>query len=151
MPHTAFHSLSPWSRRLVRGALLLLAAAAVAGGIFVLVTVKPTDASFYPKCQLHSLTGLHCPGCGTTRAVHALLNGRLEQALAHNPLALIILPVLGYHLFFSLHSWWTGRPRPPSPRWMRIGHKVLVVLLLLFLVLRNIPVYPLTLLAPHEI
>src|SRR5262249_36109484 len=97
MPPPAFSTLSPWSRRLVPGAILLLGTAAVAGGIFVLATVKPTDDSFYPKCQLHSLTGLHCPGCGTTRAVYSLLNGRFEQAMAYNVLVPIILPVLTYH------------------------------------------------------
>ena len=36
-------------------------------------------------------TGLYCPGCGSTRALYALLHGRPGEALAMNPLLLVVL------------------------------------------------------------
>ena len=44
-------------------------------------------AAVFPRCAWHVLTGWPCPGCGTTRAVLALLHGRPGLAFANNPLA----------------------------------------------------------------
>ena len=135
----------------VRGAILVLAALGVAAGVYTLAAVPPTADSYYPRCQLHSMTGLHCPGCGTTRALHAALNGRFAQALSFNGLAFVVLPVVGWSLGRSLWSWACDRPPPPSRpgygRWIW----VLGVLLIVYGVARNLPWYPFTLLAPAEL
>ncbi|MGY3793398.1 DUF2752 domain-containing protein [Aquimarina sp. 433] len=54
-----------------------------------------TGDGFFPSCIFHSLTGYHCPGCGSQRAVHDLLHGRILQALQHNLLFVILTFVLG--------------------------------------------------------
>ena len=130
---------------------MLFALVAAAGGAFVLTVVPPGNDTFYPRCQLHSLTGLHCPGCGTTRALHSILNGRIEQALAYNALAFIVLPVVGWSLAQSVWSWNAGRYQHQRERWAVIGLWMLVVAMVLFGVLRNLPWYPFALLAPHEL
>lgn len=146
--------LNPRRRLLVRGTILVLVALGAGAGGYVLATIPPTDSTPYPKCQFHQLTGMHCPGCGLTRAVHSACNGRFEQAFAYNVLGVVILPYLGVATVRSLWSWMWGTPARPSrlPRgvnkWTPI---VLAVVLVLFWVLRNIPYYPFTLLAPHEI
>jgi len=61
----------------------------------------PTQWAFLPGCPLHALTGLHCPGCGSTRALHQLAHGHLGAAFGLNPLAVGALPVLG---FFALRG-----------------------------------------------
>ena len=58
---------------------------------------NPIEHGFYPKCMLHSLTGLDCPGCGGLRAVHQLLHGHLVRAFQFNPLFICLLP---------LGAWW---------------------------------------------
>lgn len=40
------------------------------------------------------LTGLKCPGCGTQRAIHALLHGDVVTALRFNALLPVSIPLL---------------------------------------------------------
>ena len=71
-------------------ALLFLAASALA-------VFPPTQYSFYPQCPIHRYFHILCPGCGTTRAIAALLHGNIAQALQLNALTTLLLPVaLGY-------------------------------------------------------
>ena len=136
---------------MIRGAILALV---IIGGFFVAWGLKafpPTEQSFYPRCQLHSLTGLNCPGCGMTRSLHSALNGQFEQAISYNALALIVLPILAIAIFRSLWSWMWELPIKPyrsSPKWIPIAIGITVAL---FGILRNIPVEPFSWLAPHDL
>jgi hypothetical protein len=143
------NSTSPY-RIAVRGVLLLFAAAGSVGLLLALYHFPPTENSLYPRCQLHSVTGLHCPGCGTTRALHAAMHGQVAQAFAYNALAFAVVPVVGLALVRSLWAWFRDRPGPSAhaaSRWTL----VLFVALLVYGVLRNIPCDPFTILAPHEL
>jgi hypothetical protein len=44
-------------------------------------------APFVPACPFRVITGIPCPTCGTTHAAIALLEGRVGDAFAANPLA----------------------------------------------------------------
>jgi hypothetical protein len=130
--------------------LALAALVIVPAGLAVLYRVPPTENSFYPRCFFHSLTGLHCPGCGATRCLHALLHGDLAQAAAYNLLFLLVLPVL---VVWVARLWWsllTGRPMP-AWRLSPWAYRLLLVVLFAFWILRNLPFPPFTLLAPHAL
>lgn len=142
--------LSPRRRLLVRLALVLLAALGLVAGLFVLTYVPPTAASFYPKCVSYQLTGIHCPGCGLTRAAHSLLNGQIEQAFAYNPLLVLLAPYLLVAFIRWLWFWLWGTEAQRSLFPARYAW-VFGVVFVLYWIFRNIPVYPFTLLAPHEI
>lgn len=116
---------------------LTMAAAACAAAI-VVVVADPNEPGHYPTCPVLATTGLFCTGCGTLRAVHALLHADLATAWAMNPLAVVLAP-------FAVASWvaWmirasTGRPRSwLAPSWaVRLTGVVLVV----FTIARNVPV-----------
>lgn len=77
-----------------RKILLYAAVVAAAVAIYVIWRFNPTDAVWMPKCVIHSLTGLQCPGCGITRAIHATLHGNFRQAIAYNYFLLLSLPYL---------------------------------------------------------
>ena len=50
--------------------------------------------SLMPRCPFFSLTGYLCPGCGSQRAVHALLHLEFSQAFMFNPLLVLSLPYI---------------------------------------------------------
>jgi hypothetical protein len=103
--------------------------------------------SYYPSCPFHALTGLHCPGCGTLRGLHQLTHGHLITALDYNPLMVLSLPFIGY-TFASL-TLVALRGRGLRKFFIKpVFIKALLWAVLAFWVLRNIPVYPLTILAP---
>lgn len=94
-----------------------------------------------PPCLFHQLSGWHCPGCGTGRAVVSLLEGRLLEAVGYNPILVLAVPLLFCLLF---------RFRPPIG-WhvpeQRLSRVVLLVVAA-YWVLRNVPAMPFSLLAP---
>lgn len=48
----------------------------------------------FSLCLFKSITGLACPGCGTTRAGLAMLDGNILAALETNPIGIITIVVL---------------------------------------------------------
>lgn len=124
----------------------LLSALGVAGAV-LLYSVEPTTAPFFPVCPFHALTGLHCPGCGTSRALHQLLHGDILAALDFNVLSTLFVPVIAWA--WISHGLQTMGRRPlPSIRWSSTGLWALLAVVVLFWVARNLPFFPLTLLAP---
>lgn len=144
-------SLTPRQRFLVRGTLVVLAGLGIVAGFVVLGVYPPTGMSFYPKCLLFQTTGLHCTGCGLTRAAHAALNGRMTEAVSQNALVFVVVPWLLAIFLRRLWRYLWQAPTPPVRRWPKWLTYTLIGLLFAFTVARNIPVYPLTLLAPHEL
>ncbi len=117
------------------------------GALAVLWWLEPARMHL-PLCQLHTMTGLHCPGCGAIRATHELLHGRVLAALRYNALWVSALP-LG--IYAGLSEW--RRRRCGRPLWGDLSRRrwplvLLAVAALLFFVLRNVPFYPWVLLAP---
>ena len=69
--------------------------AVVALGVWLLRTFDPSaTGSLFPSCVFHDLTGWYCPGCGITRALHALVHFDLARALAMNAFLVLSLPLL---------------------------------------------------------
>lgn len=76
--------------------IIALAVVAVAVACVSYYFIDPSTG-LYPRCLFKQLTGLDCPGCGSQRAVRALLHGDLMGALAYNaflPVALVLIGVL---------------------------------------------------------
>ena len=105
------------------------------------------STNYYPSCPFFSLTGLHCPGCGTLRGLHQLTHGHLLTAMDYNVLMVMMLPFLAYSFtsygLVALRG--RGLPKPFIPP---VFIKALFFVVVAFWILRNIPVYPFTVLAP---
>ena len=52
----------------------------------------------FPPCMIHAVTGLYCPGCGGTRAVLALVRGKLLASFFYHPIVLYTAVVGGWFL-----------------------------------------------------
>lgn len=73
-----------------------IANAVLAGALLfsaALLFYPPARISLYPACPIHQYFGIDCPGCGATRALAALLHGRLLYALRLNAFFVLLLPV----------------------------------------------------------
>ena len=62
----------------------------------------PSADGWFPKCPIYSFTGYKCPGCGTQRAIHALLGGDLAQAWHYNAGLLVALPVMALYVLVEI-------------------------------------------------
>lgn len=113
------------------------AAAAAAAAAGYIAVISPDVPGHYPTCPFLALTGYYCPGCGSLRAIHALVHGHVAQAFGYNVLAMSMLPVLGYMWLSWLIRSARGQPRT------RVTHPAwiwgLAVLVLGFWVFRNLP------------
>ena len=75
---------------------LWVVGALIAGmvGVCLLYAFNPEEGGLFPKCPFYVLTGLQCPGCGTTRAIHCLLHFEFLKAWQYNPLMVASIPLL---------------------------------------------------------
>jgi hypothetical protein len=106
-------------------------AAIILAGIIVMVWIlwknDPSKTLFFPPCLFYKVTSFYCPGCGSTRACHALLNGNLSHAISMNPLLVLSIPVVIFMLIF------------PASTHIKYAPHFAVIILLAYWVARNIP------------
>jgi len=100
-------------------------------GAAVLLLFPPAQYSFYPQCPVHHYLGILCPGCGTTRALAALLHGHLGEALRLNPLTSLAIP---FAFLWKLFSRKPLRLVQPSPAALWLVFAVIAA----FTVVRNL-------------
>jgi len=119
-------------RTLVIG--LVVAALIVAGCIYF--ALDPSQSDLFPRCAFLSLTGYKCPGCGSQRAIHALLHGDLAAAFNYNALLMVSVPWIALCLFAE-----GQRTRNPQ-LYVRLNAPLLIwlflAMVLIWWLLRNI-------------
>src|ERR1051325_5565383 len=82
---------------------------ALGGFLFLFNPASPSN-QFFPKCPFRFITGLQCPGCGSTRAFYQLLHFHPVAAFKLNLLFILTLPFLVYGFLGYTKSAVTGRP-----------------------------------------
>ena len=132
--------------RLRRMAAPVLAAGGLLAATAYLGAVDPNAPGHYPLCPTKYFTGLDCPGCGGLRCVHSLAHGDVAGALDHNAfVTLLVLPlVVAGFVVWAWHAWRGDPPVPPGQHWFekRWLFITLTVVMVVFTVVRNIPVVP---------
>ena len=113
----------------------------VAGCAYLAVNDPNAPAALMPRCPTKLVTGLDCPFCGGLRMVHDLLHGQWAAAAHANLVLMLALPLLGLLL---LRPWW---PSSAERTFDRIPGRAfaigLVVLGVAWMVVRNLPAFPL--------
>ena len=134
------HVATDRTRQVTITATAWLAIAAAAVVLFFFDPASPQN-QFFPKCPFRMITGLQCPGCGTTRACYQLIHLHPIAAFKLNPLMMMTLPFLIYGLLGFTKSAITGQPQrrvfiPSFYLWAWL------VVMIAFWIFRNTPWYP---------
>lgn len=133
-----------WKARL---GLSACAAALACAGALYLYFMGPGNIPLI--CVFHEVTGLYCPGCGAGRACYSILHGQFLEAFCYNPLMTVLLPLIGLYIAARMVDWVVAGGNHID---RKINVKFLtwvLVIVVVYGVLRNIPVFPFTLLAPE--
>ncbi len=113
----------------------------LAAGAAYLFVFEPGKSGFFPICLFRFFTGFTCPGCGTTRALHAILHGHFLTAFMLNPLFLIAIPFMLFAFIRYTVIVMRGDVPPlnalPAPYIYALFFVVLS-----FWIFRNTPFYP---------
>jgi len=127
-------------RRLVVGSTL-----AFAGVVCAVCFLRPQTTPLLPPCPFYALTGLYCPGCGSTRLLYCLVRGHPLVAFAQNPLAMVVLlPAVVYGLLRQLLT-------PSRPLFTGLSARaiwIFAAVVVAYGILRNLPFAPFSYLAP---
>jgi len=113
----------------------------LAAGATYLWIFEPGRSGFFPACPFRLLTGFACPGCGSTRGMHALIHGDALTAFKFNPFLVLALPFLVYVLLRHTNAVLRNQQINRN----RLNAKyiwVLFVVILGFWIFRNTPLYP---------
>lgn len=109
----------------------------VAFAFLFLFRFSPAQYSFYPQCPVFEYLHLECPGCGATRALAALLHGRLTEAFHFNALVILWLPVAVAYAILCYYRLLQRRPlRLPQIRPIAIYFACIMAVL--FSIVRNL-------------
>jgi hypothetical protein len=123
--------------RRVRGPLLT--AGGVAAATLALRLRDPHVSHSWGVCPLYYATGIYCPGCGSLRAVNDLTHGHLAAAASSNLVLIALIPAMGLlYARWTLATWqgYDAHLVPRVPRAVTLG---LLLLVMAFVVARNLP------------
>lgn len=109
----------------------------VAGAAAILLRFPPAQYSFYPQCPLYVYFHLQCPGCGSTRALAALLQGHVLEALRLNALTTLLAP---FAAIYAADCYRRFLQRKPFhwPQSSPAGIHVVLAVAVIFSIIRNL-------------
>lgn len=122
-------------------------AVAIAGSLLYFYA-DPSYSIYFPKCIFYSLTSLYCPGCGSQRAIHALLHGDIAAAADYNLLLVLALPLIAFSAIVITNNIFRQKKIQQQLFYSNTFTWTLFVVVILFFALRNIPATPFRFLAP---
>ena len=108
---------------------------------FLLLRFLYLRFGFGIPCPLYAVTGILCPGCGTFRAIGALVQAAVWQAVRYNALAVVLLPALVLLCIRDTIRYVRAAPHVPISRPEKIFVVGVVVVSVLYAAMRNLPFF----------
>jgi hypothetical protein len=130
-----------------RQQVLALVSVAIIGSLLYFY-VNPSTSVLFPKCVFFSITSLHCPGCGSQRAIHELLHGNLLASAGHNLLVVASLPFVLFSGVAVTNNIFRSKKIGQGLFYSTKFAVAVLMLIVLFFIARNIPFEPFSWLAP---
>lgn len=116
--------------------VLLLFGGLIAAGVIYIIFYSLTGIGI--PCVFHAVTGLKCPGCGISRMFISLLHFDFVSAFHYNAALLVLSPVF-LILAITIIVKYIKTGTQKLSRGQSAVVIALIVLLILFAVLRNLP------------
>lgn len=140
-PHTTPPTVPPHyetrrRRRPFRVIRAIVVASALIALFVILFVFDPDTTHWMPQCPSHYLTGYDCPGCGTLRAIHAILHGDIAAAWHFNAALFFAVPLIIALAFAPYTRIGSPLRRFADSRWTPL---TLLLLLIAWTILRNLP------------
>ncbi|HKL33252.1 MAG TPA: DUF2752 domain-containing protein [Tangfeifania sp.] len=110
--------------------------------------LNPSEHQLFPRCIFNTVTGYYCPGCGSQRAIHSLLHLNFAGVVGNNFLFIPAVAAVAYHYAHQPLNKKFGW-KLPNIFYKKATPWVIFGIILLFWFLRNLPVYPFSVLAPN--
>lgn len=96
---------------------------------------------FGMPCIFYEITHLYCPGCGASRLFLNIFTFKFYAAFRMNPLLFVLLPFIAIYLVIAIYYYIIGKPNPIDRRIPRCVPFILVLILIIYGILRNIPFF----------
>lgn len=134
----------------LRGKYILIIVILIIVVLLVMLYSKyaPDSSHFFPKCPFLMLTGYECPGCGSQRAIHSVLNMDIIGALRYNILVPFAIPYIIVGLWCQLVLYFfpvdSTKKVPIIAKKINdiffrdLAVKIILVLVISYFILRNI-------------
>ncbi|MBQ9584384.1 MAG: DUF2752 domain-containing protein [Muribaculaceae bacterium] len=115
------------SRKRVFSIILVVIIVMAVVGVYMLI--NPATSHLFPKCIFLKLTGFKCPGCGSQRFFHSLLNGDLRMAAHYNAFLFGAIPIIALYLLSDYTKL--------IPKWLDkvLKHPVTIALLVITMII----------------
>lgn len=107
-------------------------------GVYIFYSYNPETSGFFLQCPFKLLTGYDCPGCGSQRALHALLHGDVKQAFTYNPLFILAIPYVITGFIFNQDKVKTKYPRLRKALFGQKAIYIILSIVIAFWLLRNL-------------
>jgi len=130
-------------KKIIQGGLLVV----IVGLAVLFFILDPAKHTIFPRCPFNVITGYYCPGCGSQRAIHSLLHLNFAGVAGNNLLFLPALLLVAYHYMHPYLNRFLGW-KLPNIFYFKITPWVILGVIVLFWILRNLPYYPFSVLAP---
>ncbi len=106
-------------KRILLGAMVALAIIALSFFVYLYWKVSPSETELFPKCPTLMYLGFECPGCGSQRAIHHLLNGEMLEAMRMNFLLVLSIPYILVWGYFKVYFYRVSEPSKDMLKWRK--------------------------------